>query len=249
MTNGKIKSGNSVYAKPLGSWLFSRRPKAKPYWEKVPLNVISAERLLAELSAPNSEPWQIFQDHKLYKRLHVFNYANEYAEPGYSLAEGQRGVLFGNWNCLSRAGLDLLEQSYALEWCDEWSTCSDCGKAVRTSPDDMSWSPSYLIDEGGLTCVECLATDPGSYFDRVAWDVENGQPEDSASWSILSHLGVWEEGTELPDGWEILEDRPEFNGDEEKAVNHYFAEGYTKVIPFRTCSYEFKTILGFKGGY
>src|SRR5678816_1797897 len=35
---------------------------------------------------------------------------------------------------------DLAEKAgYAVEWSDEWSTCDDCGKAVRTSPDSYGW--------------------------------------------------------------------------------------------------------------
>src|SRR5262245_37954667 len=74
-------------------------------------------------------------------------YASGYAEPGYH--DPDNGVLFANWNVFPRGFDRVLEQAgYAVEWSDEWSTCEDCGKAVRTSPNSYGWQRSYeLIDD------------------------------------------------------------------------------------------------------
>lgn len=231
---------------------YHRNPYSKPAqkkypWQRVPLNVVNAERLLASIE--EGEPvWRLFQDHKLYKRLEVYDYANEYAEPGYSLAEGQTGILFGNWNYLSQAGQDLLEQTFALEWSDEWSTCSGCCKCVRTNANDMSWAPSYQLGEGELICRECLACDPGAYYASVSWD-ENGEPQEHPSWSILHHLGIWEADKELPEGWAHLED-PHCDRygspDDQRTAEHFLTQGYKKVMLFKENGYEYKTILGYK---
>ncbi len=109
-----------------------------------------------------------------------------YSEPGYGPAE--LGVYLANWNpksfrrgCKgesgyqpevptfeSRAG-ELLERLGAdLEWSDEWSTCGDCGNAVRTSPDGYSWTPSYvLLNECELVCSECLSDDPEALAEHL----------------------------------------------------------------------------------
>ena len=96
-----------------------------------------------------------------------------YAEPGYGSAEGEDVIAFGDWNTCSRydreAGRSVdtdgvmprlseaLERiGVEIEWSDEWCDCSDCGKAVRTSGDSYSWTPSFKADDGGLLCVECI---------------------------------------------------------------------------------------------
>jgi hypothetical protein len=91
-------------------------------------------------------------------------YANEYAEPGYTNPE--TAILFGNWNSVSRRVFGILERAgYACEWDDEWSTCDECGKAVRTSQDSYGWQPSFAIaNEYEMLCHDCLASAPESYL-------------------------------------------------------------------------------------
>jgi len=86
-------------------------------------------------------------------------YSAEYAEPGYDTPK--RGILFNNWNFFPSRVTDLLEKyGFAIEWEDEWSTCQDCGKAVRTSPDSYGWQPSYFIlNECELFCRDCAPMD------------------------------------------------------------------------------------------
>jgi hypothetical protein len=77
-----------------------------------------------------------------------------YAEPGYD--EPKRGVLLANWNHFARDIDRVLERmGFAIEWEDEWSTCSDCYKVFRTSPDSMCWTPSYVMGDGEIWCKEC----------------------------------------------------------------------------------------------
>lgn len=46
---------------------------------------------------------------------------------------------------------------FSLEWEDEWMGCSECGKAVRSSPDSYCWEPSYvsIFDNMETICREC----------------------------------------------------------------------------------------------
>lgn len=111
--------------------------------------------------------------------LECIEFSHAYAEPGYT--EPECGLIaFGNWNGVDypvdgppqqyhwrttaedngvkRLG-DLFERlGVSIEWSDEWSTCGDCGKAVRTSPDSYGWTPAYnekLLNSGGFYCLEC----------------------------------------------------------------------------------------------
>jgi len=93
-----------------------------------------------------------------------------YAEAGYS--DTDKGILFANWNHVSRRVQDLLERAgYAIEWEDEWNTCEDCGKAVRMSADSYSWQPSYvLLDECSIVCNDCLNGHASEYLESLEDD-------------------------------------------------------------------------------
>ena len=93
-------------------------------------------------------------------------FASEYAEPGYT--NPAKGILFANWNLLPREVDSLLESyGYEIHWDDEWTICDGCGRAIRTSPDCYSWSPSYTEQDGGITCTDCLVGDAGSYLESL----------------------------------------------------------------------------------
>jgi len=78
--------------------------------------------------------------------------AMEYGEPGYTLEDGKRAILFGNWNEIdneSEAFKEWLEKEFELEWCDEWVMDYVNGKAYRTQPDGYEWQPSYVLTGDG----------------------------------------------------------------------------------------------------
>jgi hypothetical protein len=83
---------------------------------------------------------------------------SDYAEPGYSMSHGDRGILAADWNYFPRDIRKILERAgYEIEWNDEWNACEDCGKAVRTSPDCYSYQPYYaILNDCKLYCLDCL---------------------------------------------------------------------------------------------
>ena len=100
-----------------------------------------------------------------------------YAEPG---CHSEEVVATGNWNDVSKYNsltnkqerisnlpsriLALFEKmGIVCEWSDEWAACS-CGKLVRTQGDSYSWTASYQLNDGELTCIDCLKDDPESYL-------------------------------------------------------------------------------------
>ena len=114
--------------------------------------------------------------HKVIRSLYEsgadLQWAPDYAEPGY--AAGEDGVYFANWNprsfspredtVLSRLGACLERDHVDMEWSDEWSTCGECGRAVRTSADSYSWVPYFkILNECELVCADCILEDPGDY--------------------------------------------------------------------------------------
>ena len=100
--------------------------------------------------------------------LENMNWANEYAEPRYD--QPTKGILFADWNVFPRGLDDILERyGYAIEWSDEWSTCEDCGKAIRTSGNSYHWQPYYTMpDECSIVCNDC--TDWSAYLESIEDD-------------------------------------------------------------------------------
>ena len=96
-------------------------------------------------------------DRSVQSEIENMGYATGYVECGYD--EPAKGVLFANWNVFPRNLDRILERAgYAVEWSDEWSTCEDCNKALRTSPGSYSWRPMYredLIEHGSMVCLIC----------------------------------------------------------------------------------------------
>ena len=125
------------------------------------------------LMTPNAFMSAVFEQGGDYgQSFGVENNANEYAEPGYSAPKN--GILFGNWNNerndtkkrRSRFARIAEYAGFALEWSDEWTTCEDCGKAVRTSADSYDWQPSYTMpDVCSIVCLDC--TDWPAYLESI----------------------------------------------------------------------------------
>lgn len=95
-----------------------------------------------------------------------FEWCSTYGEPGYD--DPQRGIVFANWNHFPRELADTLERAgYAIEWSDEWAIVYETNKAYRTSPDCYSWTPYYVIDDGG----ETIGGDEIESGDKADWYV------------------------------------------------------------------------------
>jgi hypothetical protein len=89
-----------------------------------------------------------------------------YSEPGY-IQDALAAT--GNWNEINNTPdgdlperiADLFEKmGIACEWSDEWTTCGDCGKLVRTQPDNYGWTPACWEINGDLVCIECVKDCP-----------------------------------------------------------------------------------------
>lgn len=88
-----------------------------------------------------------------------------YAEPGYT--DPPKGVLLANWNYFpSRIDDTLTRAGFDIEWSDEWSTCDNCGKLIRTSPNGYDWQPySVMMNDCDLVCLRCV--DWAEYLESI----------------------------------------------------------------------------------
>ena len=114
-------------------------------------------------------------DHSVRNHLEEIQIHTEgYAEPGYS----GDVIATGNWNTVDawdnvlkdrvdlplgnlpkRLGDAFERLGIEIKWSDEWTTCDECGKLVRTSPDSYGWKRSYVLTDDGVTCHECVTAD------------------------------------------------------------------------------------------
>lgn len=131
-------------------------------------------------------------------------WAQGYSEPGYTA--GDQGIVLANWNNATRYDSNTGEHTTIdgtpermarmfeaagceIEWSDEWATCDDCSRIVRTSADSYGWTPSYAwIGDCSIVCAECLPDDPSEYIEQL---------KDSASsadtMGIIHALDGWHE--------------------------------------------------------
>jgi len=83
-------------------------------------------------------------------------------EPGYD----DQIMLLANWNHVPNHVFDKLESlGFMCEWSDEWSSCSECGKGIRTSPNSYEWAPAYQLGDGEILCLDCI--DPSEYYESL----------------------------------------------------------------------------------
>lgn len=73
---------------------------------------------------------------------------------------------------------ELEIEEYNFGFADEYTTCSECGSIIRTSPDSYDWSPDYWLncEDGEIICRECLTTCEDDY---IEWLVRREKPSGS----------------------------------------------------------------------
>ena len=160
-------------------------------------------------------------DRAVQSEIDHMEFAPDYAEPGYRAPKG--GVLFANWNCFPSRFDEILERAgYGVEWSDEWSTCCDCGKAVRISPDSYGWT-SYcrILNECELVCLDCI--DAESYLRSIEDNPDCAVPP-QAKFNPLSHGYVKHNGT-FETGF-----HPGQNANPKKILAALHADGKTGVV-------------------
>lgn len=124
----------------------------------------------------------------------------EYAEPGYAAPAG--GILFANWNGKKLSQLarviDKCGVPITTEWSDEWSTCEDCGRAVRTSPDSYAWLAKFVILDGcSLVCHKCVLDNMDVYEEHLLNDPWRADVLD-VDWSARGFVKL---GGKFESGW------------------------------------------------
>lgn len=151
----------------------------------------------------------------------IYDNANDYAEPGYSLDCDKVGILLADWNDISKKVQHALSVKFELEWDDEWVTCYDCGRALRQSPDSYHWQASYIIQRGDFVCLDCMDIE-----DLIGFDAADNMDDCyidnhriALTWPIYKHIGGDSGLAEY--GWIMYDDksRPYFPGEYENGFH------------------------------
>lgn len=135
-------------------------------------------------------------------QTHVNDITQGNVEPGYN----DEPFALGDW--WVRVDGDLRESKVVqlLTACgvdsafyDEWTTCTECYKAVRTSPDHYGWKRSYhLFHDCEVVCHECIAEDPEPYLEDLSGDPNKAITIDSVDPEEHGYTEVW---AEFENGW------------------------------------------------
>lgn len=92
---------------------------------------------------------EYFDRHNIY-----YSYYSGIAETGYD----DKPLLCLNWNEVPINLMEWIEKTFDIEchFDDEWTSCSSCGKAIRTIPNSYDWEPSFISFEYEYICRECI---------------------------------------------------------------------------------------------
>lgn len=163
---------------------------------------------------------------------HHFTFVPDYVEPGYHSPE--KGIVLGNWNPVCGFSKTRAEQArdpvsklarvleaagYECEWEDEWSTCTDCGNAVRTAADSYGWTAYWRIVDCDFICLGCL--DVATYLESIEDDPKaccapSHNPKDH---------GYVKFNGDFESGW-----HPGQDDDPKKIMAHMHAQGLSRVV-------------------
>ena len=98
----------------------------------------------------------------------------EYEGEPFVIVEAWATVEASQWEDVLEV-LDIGEFGWGFS--DEYTTCSDCGDVIRTSPDSYSWTPDFWLnsDYGEILCGDCVRQDPDDYIDWLIEQARQGQ--------------------------------------------------------------------------
>lgn len=123
-----------------------------------------------------------------------------YASPRYGSPDAV--VVLGDWNTKryprgddapltkdetmpARLARVLERVGAECEWLDEWTSCAECYRAIRTESDSYWWLPEYAWIGDDIVCSACLAEDIGGNVD--AGDYVNN-PRNAITWCTDAEL-------------------------------------------------------------
>ncbi len=109
--------------------------------ESITMAQISESGMLPD----DSDPWSAFAD---------WNDKRSRDPSGFHGYGSHAGQKIDTTMCRLLAILENMD--IECEWSDEWTSCDDCGRMVRTEPDGYGWRMFGYIDDCTLICGHCI---------------------------------------------------------------------------------------------
>ena len=71
--------------------------------------------------------------------------------------------------------MDIFEKmGIECEWIDEWDSCFECARLVRTVGDCWTWQPSFkFVESDGALCHICIKEDVKAYLAELEGDFKS----------------------------------------------------------------------------
>jgi len=113
---------------------------------------------------------------------------------GVYAGEGNDGIecaATGNWNTVTEYNVEMKQRvtvpggdlparllkvleklGVECEWSDEWTTCCECGRLLRTNPDSWGFRPYFQETDDGAVCFDCEPEHP--FPDTRRWLDDEG---------------------------------------------------------------------------
>ena len=155
---------------------------------------------------------------------------SEYGEPGYTLDNNKKAILFGDWNKLDNYTnvMEWLSTNFELEWYDEWIIDYDNLKAYRTQPDGYGWQQQVRFTETGE-----LLTPDSDASDWIEFCQVTHETDLKGNLNVVP--GFIEDSDLLDEGFKLLNDDLENgfygrNDSPNKIAKDLINEGYTAVL-------------------
>ena len=104
-----------------------------------------------------------------------------------------RIAFIGDWNNIPSYVERYIENHFEyslIGYYDEYTTCSDCGNMIKTSPSYYGWLPGYWVGDGFIQCSTCAADDN---YDGYVEELVNNP--DKAN-TLMSHDDLTRHGFE-----------------------------------------------------
>jgi hypothetical protein len=119
---------------------------------------------------------------------------------------------------------------------DEYTTCSDCNKVIRTSPDSYHWQPDFYVGDGFIACNVCF-NENEDYQEAYLEDKINDYRQavnGLISEEQMEKLGFEKLDAEYQDGYYDRHDDPE-------AIYHKLDQTYPEIVFFISDVGQFHT--------
>lgn len=119
---------------------------------------------------------------------------------------------------------------------DEYDTCADCYKIVRTSPDGYGWSPDYIrLESGEIICRECVEKEIEILIDEYTNNSDKAIPDWAIS--LIKKEGFVCLDDEDSEACQIFTSglHPGQNDNPKDVIENFEREGYLEKYDFIFC--------------